>query len=40
MEAALVEGMEIDGELSPQGRYVDVGTPEDLARMQESGISS
>jgi len=37
MAAALIEGVEIDCELSPRGRYVDVGTPEDLVRMRETG---
>ena len=40
MAAALAAGLEIDCEPSPLGRYVDVGTPEDLARMREAGIGS
>ncbi len=40
LEAALAAGMAIDGEISPRGRYVDVGTPEDLERIREIGIGS
>ncbi len=40
MTAALAAGLRIDAELSPEGRYVDVGTPEDLARVRASGIES
>jgi len=35
--AGLAAGLEIDAETTPLGRYVDVGTPEDLARVRGSG---
>ncbi len=37
---ALEAGLRIDAELSPRGRYVDVGTPEDLSRVREHGIQA
>lgn len=40
LTAALAAGLRIDAELSPAGRYVDVGTPEDLARVRASGIEA
>jgi glucose-1-phosphate thymidylyltransferase len=37
---ALEAGLRIDAELSPAGRYIDVGTPEDLARARAGGIET
>ncbi|MCZ6727090.1 MAG: NTP transferase domain-containing protein [Acidobacteria bacterium] len=37
--AALAAGIVIDADISPAGRYVDVGTPEDLARVRRTGAA-
>lgn len=34
LEAALAEGFRIGGRVVPDGRFIDVGTPEDLVRAQ------
>jgi glucose-1-phosphate thymidylyltransferase len=38
--AALEAGLEIDAERSPGGRYIDVGTPDDLERYRRGGIAT
>lgn len=40
LEAALAEGLSIGGRVFPEGRFIDVGTPEDLARAQGTTSTS